>query len=290
MSNVITHPATESGQSPFDAIRHTDGKGEYWNGRELMPLVDYSRWQTFEDVIKKARSSLALVQGEEVASETFSQVIQLTQVGNLGQQTRGDYRLTRFGAYLTAMAGDDTKTAVAHARVYFAVKTREAETRPTSIVPKEYSRKQLILMALEAEEAREAAEAETREMDIRRAVAEAQKKALKARTNELSEEIRIIEPKARGYEQLMEADGTVSVAQAVKILNIGLGRNSFFDLLRNMEIIQKTSTEPYQKYIDRGYFKLRAGTRHSSSDQLVMVYTTRVTPKGLDFLRKVLGM
>lgn len=289
MTNVIPHPTLGSGRSPFDAIRRMDERGEHWTGREMQPLMQYSQWRDFATVIQKAKDSLALVQGETAAQDHFAEVRNMIPTGKGAHRATQDYRLTRFGAYLTAMAGDDTKEAVAHARVYFAVKTREAETRPT-IVPQEYTRKQLILMALEAEEAREAAEELARQKDVQRAFAEAKNKALTAKTNELTEEIRVIEPKARGYEQLMEADGTVSMAQAAKMLNIGLGRNSFYDLLREMEIIQKSSTEPYQRYIDRGYFKLRAGTRQSSRDTLVMVYTTRVTAKGLDFLRKVLGM
>ena len=136
------------GGSPFDAIRRMDEYGrEYWDGRDLMPLMDYARWQSFEEVVKKARDSLALVEGEEIAKAAFAQVSQLTQMGNLGRQERRNYKLTRFAAYLTAMAGDDTKQAVAEARVYFAVRTREAE-----------------LTALTAVEVRQTALARAREM------------------------------------------------------------------------------------------------------------------------------
>ncbi|MEU6058037.1 RhuM family protein [Streptomyces sp. NPDC047097] len=68
-------------------------------------------------------------------------------MGNLGSGDKVDYRLTRFGAYLVAMAGDDTKPAVAQARVYFAVRAREAE-----------------LGALTAAEIRDTALARAREM------------------------------------------------------------------------------------------------------------------------------
>lgn len=122
-------PAESSGgSSPFDEIRRTDAYGrEYWLGREMQPQMGYARWDSYVAVIEKAKTSLALVHGPEAADAAFSQVTQLRQAGNLGQQERIDYRLTRFGAYLTAMAGDDTKEAVAQARVYFAVRTREAE-------------------------------------------------------------------------------------------------------------------------------------------------------------------
>lgn len=132
-SNALT-PAFGNGGNPFETIRHVDAYGrEYWLGRELMPLMDYTRWQGFAPVIKKARDSLALVEGDAAADRTFAQVSQLTDACNLGHQARSDYRLTRFGAYLTAMAGDDTKEAVAQARIYFVVKAREAEITTLSV-------------------------------------------------------------------------------------------------------------------------------------------------------------
>ncbi|MER5420306.1 RhuM family protein [Streptosporangium roseum] len=146
--NSIVVPSVPGPGSPFDAIRHVDAYGrEYWLGREMQPYMGYARWQTFAEVIEKAKASLAIVMGQATADKAFVQVSKVTQAGNLGDQTRGDYELTRFGAYLVAMAGDDTKSAVAHARVYFAVRTREAE-----------------LGALTIEELRQTALARAREM------------------------------------------------------------------------------------------------------------------------------
>ncbi|MDJ0345228.1 RhuM family protein [Streptomyces sp. H10-C2] len=119
-------PRVNSGVSPFDAIRRTDTFGrEYWDAREMQPLMEYSRWEKFDEVIIKARNSLALVQGPEQAGHHFT--TWGSDGGRWGTQKLASYRLTRFGAYLVAMAGDDTKEAVARARVYFAVLAREAE-------------------------------------------------------------------------------------------------------------------------------------------------------------------
>lgn len=115
----------QNGASPFDKIRQEDEHGEFWTGRDLQPLMDYARWHEFAAVIEKAKASLALVQGQDQANHHFG--ICHTDGGRWGKTRLDDYHLTRFAAYLTAMAGDDTKTAVAHARVYFAVKAREAE-------------------------------------------------------------------------------------------------------------------------------------------------------------------
>lgn len=124
-SNKALPPDDSGGSSPFDRIRRTDAYGrEYWLGREMQPLMQYSQWRDFALVIGKARDSLALVQGEETASRNFAEMRKVS--GSRGPSA-ADFELTRFGAYLVAMAGDDTKEPVAQARVYFAVRTREAE-------------------------------------------------------------------------------------------------------------------------------------------------------------------
>lgn len=130
MTEVVPTSAT----SPFDALRHVEADGsERWYGRELMPVMEYSRWERFAEVIEKAKASLALVQGAEAAEHHFP--TWGSDGGRWGTTKLADYRLTRFGAYLTAMAGDDTKDAVARARVYFAVQTRKAEIASPASAP-----------------------------------------------------------------------------------------------------------------------------------------------------------
>lgn len=119
-------PAENSaGSSPFDKIRHVDAYGrEYWLGRDMQPLMQYAQWRDFVAVIRKAMESLALVQGEAAAQKNFAET---RKVSGARGPAGSDFKLTRFGAYLTALAGDGAKEAVAHARVYFVVRTREAE-------------------------------------------------------------------------------------------------------------------------------------------------------------------
>ncbi|MGW6695606.1 hypothetical protein ACWF62_17700 [Rhodococcus sp. NPDC054953] len=132
MTTTMVSPSSES---PFDALRHVDLDGsEHWLGRELQPVMDYAQWRDFATVINKAKASLALVQGEDAADGNFAEMRKVS--GSRGP-AGVDFRLTRFGAYLTAMAGDDTKEAVAHARVYFAVRTREAEVAAVVPAPRE---------------------------------------------------------------------------------------------------------------------------------------------------------
>ena len=42
----------------FEDIKHIDAEGnEYWYARELMPLLEYSKWENFNNVIQKAVTS-----------------------------------------------------------------------------------------------------------------------------------------------------------------------------------------------------------------------------------------
>lgn len=106
--------------SPFDAIKRTDERGEHWTGRDLMPRMNYTRWNEFKPVIDRAMQTAAN-QGYEV-SDLFR-----VNPEKSGGRPREDYRLTRFAAYLVAMNGDPRKPEVAAAQAYFAIRTREAE-------------------------------------------------------------------------------------------------------------------------------------------------------------------
>lgn len=122
----LTLPTQRGGESPFDSIRREDGYGEYWTARDLMPLMEYGRWDAFAAVVEKAKASLAIVEGRESVESNFLPIEGSQSRGRTGRLP-GDYRLTRFACYLVAMAGDESKPAVAAARVYFAIRTRQAE-------------------------------------------------------------------------------------------------------------------------------------------------------------------
>jgi phage antirepressor YoqD-like protein len=144
-------PEMIGGLSPFDQIARTDERGDYWMARDLMPVMGYERWQRFEDAIDRAKAS-STAAGHNT-DKAFSQVSQLTGGGNLGDQGKRDYRLTRFAAYLVAMNGDPRKPEIAAAQTYFAVKTREAEAAQ-ELTEIEVARR--YVAALEAKQAAEA--------------------------------------------------------------------------------------------------------------------------------------
>ena len=116
--------------SPSDRIRRVRPDGtEYWSARDLMPLMGYSKWENFEKPIKRAMKT-AENQGLDVDHQFLRSQKLAVQRRQGGGNAALEYELSRYAAYLVAMNGDPNIAEVAAAQHYFAVKTREAETRP----------------------------------------------------------------------------------------------------------------------------------------------------------------
>ena len=95
-------------------------------------------------------------------------------------------------------------------------------------------------------------------------------------------------PKVEFYEAVTGSSDTIDIGQAAKVLNIkGIGRNNLFEFLREQEIIN-SSNIPFQKYVDRGYFRL-IETKYTKPDGSTHInLKTVVYQKGLDYIRKLL--
>ncbi len=120
-------------ESIFESIKHFDDYGhEYWYARELMKVLDYSKWSNFELVIEKAKSACEL--SKYVVKDHFADVGKTISMPKNAVKTIQDYKLSRYACYLIAQNGDSRKRVIALAQTYFAVQTRKQE-----INEKEYS-------------------------------------------------------------------------------------------------------------------------------------------------------
>lgn len=110
----------------FESIKHVDENGvEYWNARELMSILTYSKWGNFEKVINKAKE--ACENSDISVFDCFAEVGKPIISGKGKEEIIKDYKLTRYACYLIAQNGDPRKKAIALAQTYFAVKTRKQE-------------------------------------------------------------------------------------------------------------------------------------------------------------------
>lgn len=254
-------------QSPFDAIRRVTPEGrEFWSARELMPLLGYERWERFADAIDRAKIA-AHNSGSSVAQNFPASA----KVSGTRGPAQADYHLSRYACYLTAMSGDARKPEVAAALTYFAIKTREAETRPQALALP--GRRELALMVIEAEDRADAAESQVKELTA----------------------------PARSWQLLADAHGDFSVAEAAKILNrdgaISTGRGRLFDFMADQKWIFKSSNhrggwEPYQTAVDTGRLTQRINRPFLNSKTgayELPAPTIRVTAKGIGKLHELMG-
>jgi DNA-damage-inducible protein D len=255
--------------SPFDAYRRVTPEGrEYWSARDLQPLLDYAEWRKFTDAITRARAS-----GRNAGHDMSLHIVgaaKMVDIGSGAQRAVEDHHLSRLACYLIAMNGDPRKKAVAEAQTYFAVRTREAETRPAPTPA---------VMPTHAEALRGwAAELERAEL-------------AEARARELT-------APASAWNELAEAAGDYSVSDAAKVLSrdpaINTGERKLFNFMSGLGWVFRRDGrwKAYQAQLDTGRLAEKVGRPfwHEGRGELVNGEpTVRITPKGLAELHRRMG-
>jgi len=123
MINEITLSSPHRG---FEDIKKIDENGvEYWEARELMPLLGYKNWQKAEEVI--ARAARACINSGQDVDNHFNRSVKMVKIGSDTVRRVRNYKLDRYACYLIAQNGDSKKNEIALAQTYFAIQTRKQE-------------------------------------------------------------------------------------------------------------------------------------------------------------------
>lgn len=110
----------------FDDIKHVDDDGrEFWYARELMPVLDYDLWRSFDRVINNAKISCQ--NNKFDVSDQFAEVGKLVSIGSKSTRKIKDYKLSRYACYLIVENSDPRKKIIALGQSYFAFQTRKQE-------------------------------------------------------------------------------------------------------------------------------------------------------------------
>ncbi len=114
----------------FEKIKRIDVNGiEYWEARELMPLLEYKEWRNFEIIIAKAKTT-----AEKSKQNIISHFVETNKMVDLGSGSAreiSNYKLSRYACYLIAQNGDSSKQSIANAQTYFAIQARRQELAQT---------------------------------------------------------------------------------------------------------------------------------------------------------------
>lgn len=114
---------------------------------------------------------------------------------------------------------------------------------------------------------------------------------------EKDEQLKIQKPMVEMAQRFATSDSLMGIRKVSKVINERINKNKsigekkLFEILRNEKILQSNEGEkniPYQRYIDAGYFEVKASTYNNGYGQIKTNFTTKVTGKGLEWIWKQL--
>ena len=104
----------------------------------------------------------------------------------------------------------------------------------------------------------------------------------KRTVEEQHKQIAEMKPKAEFADRVTKSTDNILIRQMAKLLcdkGYAIGEKRLYQLLRDQKILMKNN-EPYQQYVDKGYFVVQEGTYTTPDDKQRLYHTTKVTPGG----------
>jgi len=119
--------------SPFEEIKQTgpDGSAEFWSAHDFAQVLGYSKYQSFENVIQKAK--LACFNSGHEVTDHFADTGKVINIGKTATRVIPDVLLSRYACYLCIQNADPNKKIVADGQTYFAVQTRIQEIQEAEL-------------------------------------------------------------------------------------------------------------------------------------------------------------
>ena len=113
--------------------------------------------------------------------------------------------------------------------------------------------------------------------------------AYSAKVAKLQGEIDSMAPLVDFAETVMQSDDWSEMSTVSKLVGRkGWGRNNVFGLLRDRGVL-RYNNEPYQSYVERGYFKVvEQHWQNPNTGETMVSKKTVVSQRGIDFIRRMI--
>jgi len=121
-------------------------------------------------------------------------------------------------------------------------------------------------------------------------IIEKQNKTIEVQSKTLKEQ----EPKVAFADAISSSKESITIGAFAKIISdegVVIGRNKLFEWLRNNKILMSGGNkhnQPYQRYIDNGYFEVTEQVVHNSDGTTRLNIVTKITGKGQEKIFKKL--
>ncbi|SUY45983.1 DNA-damage-inducible protein D [Clostridium putrefaciens] len=126
MATVAMVDIEQYNEKTFEKIKNINEFGqEFWYARELVDILEYTKWGNFKKVIDKAKE--ACNNSDINVSDHFADVGKMVGLGSGSEREIEDIMLSRYACYLIVQNADSRKKVVALGQTYFAVQTRKQE-------------------------------------------------------------------------------------------------------------------------------------------------------------------
>jgi phage antirepressor YoqD-like protein len=107
------------------------------------------------------------------------------------------------------------------------------------------------------------------------------------RVKKLESKIEEDRDKVQFFNDVTGSKDAVEMGKAAKILDLGMGRNKLFEYLRENNVL-RSNNEPYQKYIDNGWFRIIEQKYNPNPGETRINVKTLVYQKGLNGISKMI--